>query len=48
MGETLASERFDLLVLEAGADQLRNGAGAALLALVEKAPIAVVLVSPRS
>ncbi len=45
--QTLEAEPFDLLVVERGRDQLRNGAGAQTQALLEKAPTTTVLIRPR-
>jgi hypothetical protein len=44
--ETMASERFDMLVVEGRRDQFANEAGAQIDALLERAPGTVVLVRP--
>jgi hypothetical protein len=44
--DTLGAEPFDVLVLEQGRDQLRNGLRAQIDLLLEKVPLTVVLVPP--
>jgi nucleotide-binding universal stress UspA family protein len=46
--ETLAAERFDLLLVEKGRRALRNGAAAQIQTLLEKASATVMLVRPGS